>query len=316
MQEVAKSVVVALAVLVAGRGVAAGDPLPDEQVHKADKLFQEGRALLATNLLQACAKFDESLRYNSAAIGTILNVALCDEKLGKVASAVARFTEARERAKEQGLPEHMKAADEHIADLTPQVPHVSVALAEQLPNTAVLVDDRVIPLDALANVPVDPGERVIVVSAPQRLPYRAAFVIAKAEHRDVRVPALAKAIVVSSARRRVGQLTTLAGVVAIGSGLGVGLWANHRYDAQFEGEAPHCTTTPHGPACDTTGQSATDSARTLGNVGTLVGIAGVVATGVGLYLWLRAPSETSDARVSVVPTVGADGAGLAALGRF
>jgi len=40
----------------------------------------------------------------------LLNVALCDEKLGRFASASAKFAEARDRAKEQGMDVHRKAA--------------------------------------------------------------------------------------------------------------------------------------------------------------------------------------------------------------
>ena len=65
---------VAIATLVVvgagGRAAAQPAPLADPKIQKADELFAEGKALLDSNLLQACAKFDESLRYNGAAIGT------------------------------------------------------------------------------------------------------------------------------------------------------------------------------------------------------------------------------------------------------
>src|SRR5262247_3294211 len=132
------------ALLAASASRAQADP----RIDKADQLFAEGKALMASNLIQACDKFEESLHYNPAAIGTLLNVALCDEKLGKVASAVSKFTEARDHAKEQNLPEHVRAAEDHIAALTPSVPHLAIQLSEPLPDTSVLVDDRVVARDA------------------------------------------------------------------------------------------------------------------------------------------------------------------------
>jgi hypothetical protein len=48
----------------------------------------------------------------------------------------------------------------------------------------------------------------------------------------------------------------------------------------------------------------------------VVGIVGTAVTGIGLYLWLRSPSDPDDRRLSVVPQVGAGGVGVAALGRF
>src|SRR5262249_28132096 len=109
------------AALIGAAGRAHGDP----RIDKAHQLFAEGRALMASNLTGACDKFVEPLQYTPAAIGTLLNVALCDEKLGKIASALARFTDARDRAKEQNLPEHVRAAEDHIASLTPSVPHLA-----------------------------------------------------------------------------------------------------------------------------------------------------------------------------------------------
>lgn len=303
-------------------GRAGAQPLTDPRIEKADQLFAEGKALLPGNLVQACAKFDESLRYNGAAIGTLMNVALCDEKLGRFASAVAKFTEARDRAKEQGLAQHARAAEERIAALAPDVPHVTIQLTEPLPGMSILLDDRVVALDALAGIAIDPGERVLVVNAPARLPYRTKLTLARAERKDVVIPALARSVTITSSRHRIGQITTIAGAAAAGTGLGLGLYARHQYHKQFDDVdvatgAPPCTSTKAGDRCSPAGLTETQRARTLGNVGTIVGVAGLVATGVGVYLWLRAPSSTTEQRaVALVPDVGPDGVGLAAVGRF
>lgn len=300
---------------------AHADPVSDPRIEKADALFAEGKALLASNLLQACAKFDESLHYNPAAIGTLLNVALCDEKLGRVASAVAKFSEARDRAKEQGLAEHIRAAEEHLLALEPSVPHVAITLAETLPETKILIDDAIVALDAIANVAVDPGERIIVVSAPERLPYRIKLVFSKGEHKDVTIPVLARSVTVNSSLRRIGQIATILGGGAAGTGLGIGLYAHHLYIQQFGHSMPGdglCD--KRTGICEARGQAGTQRAHTLGNVGTGIGIAGLVVAGVGGFLWYRAPAstsnDTSDRKLTVVPRVGTDGLGIAALGRF
>ena len=303
----------------------APDPAAAPPIEKADELFAEGKALLSSNLLQACAKFDESLHYNPAAIGTLLNVALCDEKLGRVASAVAKFSDARDRAKEQGLAEHVRAAEEHILALEPSVPHVAITLTEKLPETTILIDDTLIALDAIANVAVDPGERIIVVSAPARLPYRVKIIFAPGEHKDITVPVLAESITVNSSRRRIGQIATIAGGAAIAAGIWLGVSASHLYYQQFHdvdtfGNHP-CTHTADGPRCTADGQTQTGTAGTRGNYGTGFGVAGAIVAGVGIYLWLRSPAssspaETSDNKLTVVPQVGPDGLGVVALGRF
>jgi hypothetical protein len=300
-------------------GQAHADPVPDAKIQKADQLFAEGKALLDSNLLQACAKFEESLRENPAAIGTLLNVALCDEKLGRIASAVAKFSEARSRAKEQGFLEHVRAAEEHIEALTPKVPHLTIKLTEALPETKILIDDTIISPGELENIPVDPGERVIIVSAPQRLPYQTKLVVGTAEHRELVVPAFAKSVTVKSSRRLIGQITTAVGGAAIGTGIGIGLYARHLYNDQFGHMEPGdglCDSTKK--QCERPGQSKTQRAHTLGNVGTVVGGAGVLVAIAGVYLWLRSPGSTpgDHMKLVVAPEVSPDGVGLVALGHF
>jgi len=302
------------------------DPKADPKIERADRLFAEGKALLGSNLLQACGKFDESLRENPAAIGTLLNVALCDEKLGRIASAVAKFSEARDRALEQGLREHVRAAEDHIAQLAPDVPHLAITLTERIPDTMILLDDRIVALDALTNIPVDPGERMIAVSAPARLTYRATLVIARGAHQDVVIPPLASSIVVHSSQRRIGQVSTFVGGAVAGVGLAVGLYARHLYHAQFGHQQPGDGLCDDMLRCEAEGQSRVQKAHTLGNVGTAVGVAGVAIAGVGVYLWLRSPTDSSreesgsrgpgDGKLSVVPQLGANSLGFAALGRF
>ncbi|MEO7730446.1 MAG: hypothetical protein ABIY55_05700 [Kofleriaceae bacterium] len=317
--EIAAHAALTALVILACPTRAPADPAPDPKIAHADQLFAEGKALMTSNVLQACDKFDQSLRENPAAIGTLLNVALCDEKLGRVASAFARFTEARDRAKEQNLTEHQRAAEDHLATLAPIVPHVAFTLTQRLPDTTIVIDGRVIELDQLADVSIDPGERVIVVSAPDRLPYRATLVVGPAEHKTIVIPALARSVTVRSSRRRIGQITTIAGVITLGVGIGVGVHANNLYQQQFDNRL--CAHTKTGDHCEAEGQRNTDNALSLGNTGTVVGIVGGAVAVAGLVLWLTAPSSSSGAwserpQLSVVPQLGSSSVGLTALGRF
>ncbi len=308
---------VAAAVAVARS--ASADPQtdkPDPQVEKADELFAEAKALEATNLPEACNKFAESLRYNPAAIGTLLNVALCDEKLGRIASAVAKFTEARDRSREQGLPEHLRAAEDHLATLQPQVPHLAIRLTQQLSDTKVLVDDRLIAPDTLGDIAIDPGAHTITVSAPDRLPHRATVTIEPSEHKAIVVPALARSVTVTSSWRRIGQIATLTGGAAFGTSIGLAFYGLHLHNQQFP---RHCQHLNNGvDACDPTGQSANERARTYGNVATAVGGIGLAVAAAGAVVWYLAPHsfQGTDAPPRVTLDVTADHVGVVALGRF
>ena len=320
----------ALTLGLLGLGLVGGIDVAhaDVDVPRADKLFEEGRALMGTDLHAACAKFAESLQLNPQAIGTLLNVALCDEKLGRVASAVAKFTEARDRAREQGLEPQQQAAEERLAELVPKVPHVTLKLAAALPpGTRILLDDnRVISPSTLTDLPIDPGEHPLTVSAPEHLAFQTTIRIAIGEHRDVEIPALARAVDVRSKWRTIGKITAASGAGALGAGIVLGLVARSHYRAQFDapasgGAAPCVKLSGGALECNTAGYAATNSARTLGNVGTAVGIVGVAAVGIGAYLWLRPSSgrhatEASERRVTVVPQLGPAEAGFVAVGRF
>ncbi len=300
------------AVLLAGRPAAA-----EVDIGKADKLFAEGLALRESNLEQSCQRFEESLTYNPQAIGTLMNVALCDEKLGRIASAVVKFSEARDRAKEQQLADHLKASEEHLALLLPELPYLTIKFATApIPETRVLIDDRFIPMDKIAKLPVDPGERVIVVSAPGRLPYQTKILIAKREHKDIDVPELAESVTVKSSRRTIGKITTASGLAAVVTGVAIGLYARGVYNDQIG--PGKCMRIEGGePQCPPENQTETERAITLGNVGTVVGVVGVAAVGVGLYLWLRSPKESAvEPTLSVVPQLSPESTGVAAIGRF
>jgi hypothetical protein len=315
------------AVLVASTGAASADPQavpadppaenPDPKLEKAQQLFAEAKALESSNLREACNKFAESLHYNPAAIGTLLNVALCDEKLGRVASAVAKFTEARDRAREQDLPVHVRAAEDHLAGLAPQVPHLAIRLTQQLPETKILVDDRVVAADALGDIPIDPGEHVVVVSAPDRLPHRTTIAIAPAERKAIVIPALVRSVTVTSSWRRIGQIATITGSAAFGTSIGLALYGRHMYGQQFDQK--HCGTNQSGgTSCDTTGQPRVDKARTYGNVATVVGGIGLAVAAAGAVVWYLAPRsfQSADAAPRVTLDVTADHLGVVAVGRF
>src|SRR4051812_19346522 len=68
----------------------------------ADALFNEAqRLVLAGRAAEACPKFVESQRLDPA-LGTILNLADCLEKIGQTASAWALFNDLQDTAQRAG----------------------------------------------------------------------------------------------------------------------------------------------------------------------------------------------------------------------
>jgi tetratricopeptide (TPR) repeat protein len=101
---------------------------------EADRLFEEGRKLLDTRPEQACAKFDEAIKRDPDAPGVLLNLGLCNEKLGKYKTALYWFRKAQVRATESNLPDYVDAAVKHTATLTKQVARVNIQFTEPTPR--------------------------------------------------------------------------------------------------------------------------------------------------------------------------------------
>lgn len=277
---------------------------------KADKLFEEALALRKVNPLQACAKFAEALTYNPQAIATHLNVAQCDEQQGRIASAAAKYREIIDRAANQKLDDYRKEAQARLDAIGEDIPHLTLTFAERIDGIRVMIDDQVV--DATGRLEVDPGERKIAVSAPGRIGHVTTVLVARRDDKTIALPALQKAI--STSRRTFGKVSLISGGALFAASVGVALIASRRYhDA-----ADRCPADATGTlVCTTTEDlSALDSARTLGNVGTVIGIVGLAAAAAGGVLWWTAPSEQRTGVTRVGVTGGTHTAGVALHGRF
>lgn len=135
----------------------------------AAALFDQGRTLMNEGKLdEACSKLTESQRLDPGG-GTLLNLALCHEKQGKIATAWTEFREARAIAKRDNRPDRESAADGEISKLEPQLFKISVVVAPEvkIPGMTIEIDGLPLPEAAWGTpFPVDPGPRSIVVRAP------------------------------------------------------------------------------------------------------------------------------------------------------
>src|SRR5229473_1941363 len=100
----------------------AAEPAADPAVAQA--LFEKGRSLMARGKYpEACEALAESQRREPAG-GTLLNLALCHELEGKIASASSEFRDALNQARHDGRADRVKLAAEHLAAAEPKVPHL------------------------------------------------------------------------------------------------------------------------------------------------------------------------------------------------
>ena len=281
----------------------------------AEALFRSGReALKRGDWATACAKLGESQSLDPVA-GTALNLALCEEKQGHVASAWQRLREAIDL-----LPpgdDRIPLAQKRVAELELRVPHLTVRLASDAPaGTRVWRDDVEVngALFGFAQ-PVDPGPHVVRASAPGREARSYRVSSREGEPQDLLVepgaplpPPPAR----DSGRRLAGYLGLGIGGSAVALGAVTGLTVIARSnERQRLCPGGSCATQP---AWDNA-HSVDSFGKSLSLVSTTAFVVGGVALASGVYLLLSRPREGA-APVALVPLAGPDGAALSAAGSF
>lgn len=282
----------------------------------AEALFQEGRALFEQGkFAEACPRLAESQRLDPAT-GTLLALALCQEGLGKLASAWAAFTDVEGRSLREGREDRVKIAKEHAAALKPRLSSLAVDVAAEtaaLPGLEVRVDGVATGKGSFGiAVPVDGGEHRVEASAPGKAPFQATVSV-KTESDAARVsipvltdaqvePAVAPAAPPATAEtkpddsgsgmRTAALITMGAGVVALGVGSYLALSAKSDYDDA----AAQC----YSGLCPQGAYEATEDARSQGTVATVVFVVGGAALVTGAVLWFL-PASSDDAPAAAGP---------------
>jgi hypothetical protein len=116
---------VLIVALAAASSAAAASPEAQHaspaDVAAAQALFEQGRVLMARERAEdACPKFEESQRLDPA-LGTEFNLANCYEKLGKLASAYALFTEVAATARATGQQQREEVARKRAEAVKPKL---------------------------------------------------------------------------------------------------------------------------------------------------------------------------------------------------
>lgn len=158
---------------------------------QAAKLFEEGRTLLiAGRFAEACPKLEESQRLEPR-LGTKLNVAFCQERLGQLASAWLAFQQAAITARREGDVAREEFAKSRIDALEPRVPWLRVrASAGTDPDElTILLDGSPLAPSAWGKeLPIDPGEHVLIAAQVGDEYWRTTVALGESQHVDIAVP--------------------------------------------------------------------------------------------------------------------------------
>jgi hypothetical protein len=314
-------------VMLAPRAARAAD---GEDLAAAESLFQEAHKLAdAGNYKEACPKFLASQKAGPA-VGTLLNLAACYEKLGMTASAWARYREAQTAAQRAGRADREKTARDRAQKLEPKLPKLTIRATDA--PIDVKRDD--VPVDEGAfgtAMPIDPGSHTITARAPGKKTWTKTITISDGEKQTLEIPPLAdddKKKDASpppddssaktntnpnegsggSSLRTVSYVVMGAGVVGIGVGSYFGLQTFSKW-----GEAQkHCAAS----ACDATGVSLANDAKSSGTISTISFVAGGALIVAGGVIFALAPSGVAKTGMIVAPSIGNSYGGIALVGRM
>jgi hypothetical protein len=243
--------------------------------------FRQGRdAMRQHDYAAACAIFQESYALQPA-IGTLLNLGFCEEKLNKVASAAARlqlFLETApkdddRRAHAMALLEALRSRIGHADE-----PDAPIVNAEAPGPPAVSVGDS--PGTGKANA--DIGLSAAAVAYPPKVAPLPSPVSVSAVSPDLDAPS-----------RRHGDARFWG--IAVGGGFGLaglatGIVSGLLVLSEKDVVDTHCS----AEFCDRTGQGAAASGRLLGGVSTVAFVGGALGLGLALSVALWPGSKAPD----------------------
>jgi tetratricopeptide (TPR) repeat protein len=154
----------------------------------AEMLFFTARGMMEAGRYEgACVKLAESYRLDPAA-GTLLNLAVCHEKEGKIASAWGEFRQALSDARKASRADREELARDHLGVVEPELPMLSIDVPRGMRVTGLEVTRNGVPLlDAAwaTELPIDPGTVEITARAPGFKPRTKTLTIAKRQHMSV-----------------------------------------------------------------------------------------------------------------------------------
>jgi tetratricopeptide (TPR) repeat protein len=277
---------------------------------RSSALFQEGRTLLeAGDMAGACGKFDQAIRLDPDAAGTMLNLGLCNENLGKFKTALYWFRKALARATETNLPDSAQAARDHMKGLADKVPTIQVAFAKAVASAKVTIDGQQINPEDYRRLEIDPGHHVLEAIAPGKKLVHQPFDVVGKGGQTLTITMVAghnPGVADRGHGRRMAGLGFMIGGVALLGGSGVvALVASNEYDRSASCKASQ--------ACVDKDNRARNLAMYGGNTLFFTGLA---AAALGTYLYFAAPKPERIDRVVVAPQVGPTQLGLSLSGSF
>lgn len=304
--------------LVTGSAAAQGDAAA------AEALYKEAKALAkAGKYAEACPKFDASYKLDKG-LGTLVNLADCNERIGKTATAWAEWNEAADLAR-RDKDKREKFATDRRDKLEPKLPRLKVEVKNPVAELSVHRGEVTLePGTFGVGLPVDPGEHTVTVQRGEKV-LKSETVTAKAsetvsvsfdlaaidqefpeEKPPPPVPTQAPTAAPtqapppppppSSSQKTIGYVVGGVGVAAL---LTAGVLELVALNKKSKADEPDQCLNGY---CSPNGFDTIDSAKSYATIGQWVGIGGVLFTAVGATLILTSPSAPESRAVPAAKT--------------
>lgn len=323
--------VIGMALTIFSAAPSARGDVPRADSATAQALFDEARKLITAGKYgDACPKLEESQRIDPGS-GTLLNLADCYERDGRIATAWAKFLEAAAAAKAANHAERENVARDRAAALHPRLSSlvIRVIAPEKTPGLEIRRDGAIVGKAQWGSpIPTDPGEHHITAVAPTRQPWQTDVAVETGGRTvTVSVPELtpdgAAAAPTPGTTAKIGatkapdsgsakeadtqglgaQRTWALATAAIGvGGIIVGSVFGLQSLSKHNDVVARC---PTGTACQDPNDAALkNEAITAGNIATGAFILGGAGLAAGTILWFTAGStskSSTTARVGIGP---------------
>jgi hypothetical protein len=311
---------------------AHADPESD-----AKDLFQRGRDLRQKgDCSGAVTFFRKAIKIYPNGLGSIRNLAECEEQLGHYASSKRAWLDLKRALitapndpKYEGWD---KDAEDAAHRLAPRVAQITVDITVKTPDgegpandksgVDLLVNGEALPPN-LIGTPLerDPGDYTIRVQAPDAQPVEQRIALAAGDSkrialRIVRTPKPGGGeddpVAKRKSRRTLGVIVGGVGaLVAIGGGVAGILWLGAKSDLKTDCpdyDNPDKRVSDGRPReCPKSTQSIIDRGQTLGTLAPVLGIVGAAGMGIGAAIFLTAPSADGSAQgkgLTITPGLG------------
>jgi len=296
----------------------------------AEALYDQAKALMAAGKAsEACPKLEESQRLDPGS-GTLINLALCYEKTGRIASAWTTYREAATAARAAGNADRERGARERAAALAPKVSKLTIEVPVDARIAGLVVTRDGVEVGSAqwgVPIPTDAGTHELSAKAPGYLDWRETTTVPeKGAATSVTVPKLVAApdaapvapVAVAASEpkpaepapapapdepRSSGLGPQRIGALVVG-GVGVaGLAVGGIFGVQAFSKAEKAKETCDGSECTSqAGVTAGQEGYSAATVSTIAMIAGGVCVAAGAVLWFTAPSKSGTTEVGIGPS--------------